>query len=467
MAAMNDLPDPPYPNDTLFKGWRFELDLQRVMQSDTWALASPVEQAWLLKLWTVAWQQNPCGTMPPDDRLIAARLGMPLADFIASKEILLRGWWLATDGRLYHAVLTERVLEMISRKNGERDRKAAYRERKEAERQSGKQKDVPPPSDGVPELSHGTDMGLTRPSHGSDPVCDATGTGTGTGLKPKDKVKPTVEFALDQVDAVSLDVARNAEPEGDQQGLRCDDAGEDAAGCAEDPAADAAAPEDDDEPGDASQADVIQDVFAYWQRRMNTPRSKLDDKRKKTIKVALKMGYTKRDLCRAIQGCSLTPHNQGVNDRGEKYLGLHVCLKDADNIDRFMANSKAPPVAPEKKQSGSIPRWWTSDELARQQAALVGVGPAHPSEARDTWHARITAAIENGGKPVAVAAPIPAPTPGAPEAPRAERTAEQMAANSAALKAALKGGKALPASVPLQAGSFLDSALATIAGAAQ
>ena len=91
MTAMNNLPEPPYPSDTLYKGWRFELDLQRVMQSDTWALASPVEQAWLLKLWAVAWQQHPCGTLPSDDRLIAARLGMPLADFLASKEVLTRG----------------------------------------------------------------------------------------------------------------------------------------------------------------------------------------------------------------------------------------------------------------------------------------------------------------------------------------------------------------------------------------
>ena len=56
-------------------------------------------------------------------------------------------------------------------------------------------------------------------------------------------------------------------------------------------------------------------------------------------------GYSPRDLCRAIQGCSLTPHNQGKNERGQAYLGIHVCLKDADQIDRFIANSVSPPKA--------------------------------------------------------------------------------------------------------------------------
>lgn len=168
---MSDRPA-PYPADTRAKGWRFELDLERVMQSDTWALALPDLRPWLLMLWTVAWQQTPCGSMPSDDDLIAARLGMKAPAFKKAKGILLRGWCLADDGRLYHETITERVVEMLSRKEGERKRKADYRARMDAERRAAD-------SGGVPGMSHGTDSGQMRESGGSD----ATGTGTGTGLK--------------------------------------------------------------------------------------------------------------------------------------------------------------------------------------------------------------------------------------------------------------------------------------------
>lgn len=160
---------PPYPEDTRAKGWRFELDLEQVMQSDTWALAPPEARPWLLMLWTTAWQQVPCGSMPADDTLICARLGMPAKTFAKLKAVLLRGWWTADDGRMYHATITQRVVDMLARKDGERKRKADYRAQKEAERKD---------SASVPRDKHGTDKGLTPESHGTDD----TGTGTGTGL---------------------------------------------------------------------------------------------------------------------------------------------------------------------------------------------------------------------------------------------------------------------------------------------
>ncbi|WCM21394.1 HNH endonuclease [Paraburkholderia bryophila] len=112
---MSDLRAVPYPADTKAKGWRFELDLERVMQSDTWALATPEIRPWLLMLWTVAWQQVPCGSMPSEDELIAARLGMRVAPFKKARHVLMRGWCMAEDRRLYHETITERVLEKLVR----------------------------------------------------------------------------------------------------------------------------------------------------------------------------------------------------------------------------------------------------------------------------------------------------------------------------------------------------------------
>ncbi|WP_313457945.1 hypothetical protein [Achromobacter sp.] len=88
----------------------------------------------------------------------------------------------------------------------------------------------------------------------------------------------------------------------------------------------------------APKLDPVQQVFAYWQEVMQSPRSVLDDKRRKAIKTALKNGHSLEDLRRAIRGCSKTPHNMGQNDRREKYNGIDLILRSADQIDRFIAN---------------------------------------------------------------------------------------------------------------------------------
>jgi hypothetical protein len=121
---------PPYPATTRAGGFKFELDCERVVQSDTWALATPCQRPLLLMLWFIAWQQTPCGSLPKDDMLNAARLGMEAHAFQCDKAILLRGWIEADDGRLYHPVLTQLVLEMMDRKAGNAQRQAAYRRRR-------------------------------------------------------------------------------------------------------------------------------------------------------------------------------------------------------------------------------------------------------------------------------------------------------------------------------------------------
>lgn len=168
----------PYPADTRAKGWRFELDHERIQQSDTWALAAPNQRPWLLMLWMVAWQQTPCGSLPNSDELIAARIGMETREFQQNRKILLRGWKPAGDGRLYHPVIVEKVLGMLEWKVAQKQRKADYRARMKVK--------------SVPQLSHGTDTGQTRESGGSDD----TGTGTGT-KRSKPSCSPSASESAD------------------------------------------------------------------------------------------------------------------------------------------------------------------------------------------------------------------------------------------------------------------------------
>lgn len=126
----------PYPSETRAKGWRLEIDHERIRQSDTWALAAPDVKPWLLMLWMVAWEQTPCGSLPAEDELIAARIGMTPKVFAKHRDVLMRGWWIADDGRLYHNVLVQRVSEMLAKRAKDAERAAKARANRTASQSS-------------------------------------------------------------------------------------------------------------------------------------------------------------------------------------------------------------------------------------------------------------------------------------------------------------------------------------------
>jgi hypothetical protein len=94
----------------------------------------------------------------------------------------------------------------------------------------------------------------------------------------------------------------------------------------------------------------VDQVFDHWREVMNSPRSQLDQKRTKVIKGALKAGYSVGDLQRAISGCAKTPHNMGKNDRHQKFNGIDLILRNADQIDRFIANDGGNPAASDGRE---------------------------------------------------------------------------------------------------------------------
>jgi len=92
--------------------------------------------------------------------------------------------------------------------------------------------------------------------------------------------------------------------------------------------------------------DPVETIFAFWQKVMVSPKSVLDKKRRSLIKDALK-SYPPAEICKAIRGCSKSPHNMGQNDRNTKYNGLNLILRDAEHIDYFinLDSAKAKPPA--------------------------------------------------------------------------------------------------------------------------
>lgn len=120
----------PYPKSVAAQGWRLDIDYQRLVQSDTWLLSTPEQQAYLLKLLLISWQQIPAGTLPQNKKIIAAALGLDEPKFTEWAEVLLRGWVLADDGRLYHPVMIENVLEMCKKRDSNAKRQQNYRQNK-------------------------------------------------------------------------------------------------------------------------------------------------------------------------------------------------------------------------------------------------------------------------------------------------------------------------------------------------
>jgi hypothetical protein len=184
-VVSNDLPDPPYPADVRARGWQFQLDVERIENSDTWLLAPKDMRPWLLLLWMKCWTQAPCGSLPASDELIAARIDMEPRVFAANRDALLRGWYRCTDGRLYHPVITELVELMRDGRKKERDKKAAQRAAEKAAAAGS----VPRDTQGTPEVVPPESTVSPTTGTGTGP---GTGTGTGTGSGTGTQEKPSV-----------------------------------------------------------------------------------------------------------------------------------------------------------------------------------------------------------------------------------------------------------------------------------
>lgn len=125
-VVSNDLPDPPYEH-TMSNGYSFDLNVARMQNSDSWVLCSPDLRPWMMMTWVISWVQNPCGTLPCDDELIAARIGCSIEFLQVHRRFILRGWEKHSDGRLYHHVVTEEVLKMIEKREKWKNKKKSQR----------------------------------------------------------------------------------------------------------------------------------------------------------------------------------------------------------------------------------------------------------------------------------------------------------------------------------------------------
>jgi hypothetical protein len=135
--AGDDLPEPLVPSDVDLRDYDYmPLYGDRLFGSDTWALCDADEKIAALSLWWCAWHEEPCGSLPNNDRLLSARAGYGVAvkAFLVVKANAMRGWILCADGRLYHPVVASIALDVWATKRRKRHDNEADRERKRLKR---------------------------------------------------------------------------------------------------------------------------------------------------------------------------------------------------------------------------------------------------------------------------------------------------------------------------------------------
>lgn len=130
-VVSSELAPPPYDSNTMANGYGFDLDVVRIQNSDSWVLCPPDVRPWMMMSWVISWVQHPCGSLPSDDELIAARLGCSLEFLKVHRRFILRGWVRHSDDRLYHKVVTEEVVKMIECREKWKNKKKWQRSNKQ------------------------------------------------------------------------------------------------------------------------------------------------------------------------------------------------------------------------------------------------------------------------------------------------------------------------------------------------
>ena len=86
-------------------------------------------------------------------------------------------------------------------------------------------------------------------------------------------------------------------------------------------------------------------VFDHWRKVHNHPKALFDRKRRQAVEGRLKDGYTIERLKRAVEGCRLSPHHMGENDRNTSYNDLELICRNSVNVEKFELLCPAPLAA--------------------------------------------------------------------------------------------------------------------------
>jgi hypothetical protein len=130
-----DLPQPFVSNDIdLRTSTWMRLDINRLLDSDLYALSSGEEFKAALTLWCKSWHQVPAGSLPEDDRVLSHLAGVSVSKWSKLRDMAMKNWVLCSDSRYYHPVVTEQASAAWMLIDSSRQKKTEANTRKAEER---------------------------------------------------------------------------------------------------------------------------------------------------------------------------------------------------------------------------------------------------------------------------------------------------------------------------------------------
>jgi hypothetical protein len=109
-----ECPTPLTPTDADLTDFKFmPLQVARLRKSKAWLVCKrrPDLAFYMLNLWTAAWHERPAGSLEEDDDVLADLAMCSPEKWAKVRREVLRGWVKCSDGRLYHTVVAEVVID--------------------------------------------------------------------------------------------------------------------------------------------------------------------------------------------------------------------------------------------------------------------------------------------------------------------------------------------------------------------
>ncbi len=166
-------------------------------------------------------------------------------------------------------------------------------------------------------------------------------------------------------------------------------------------------------------AESVSLVWGHYCARLSAHRNKKTTskltrkgKRYKSIKMAL-LEHSVGDLCSAIDGMFITPHNLGQNDRGSEFLDVTIAMRET-NIVRFIGNAANPVPAGLTDYDRKCKQWLEDAHKRDQTGGGLYDGDGSTSEGNgNAASSPLLAAHERGGdgRVVEAAGPLLEPGP--------------------------------------------------------
>jgi len=107
--------------------------------------------------------------------------------------------------------------------------------------------------------------------------------------------------------------------------------------------------------------------FGRWKERhprsRKVPRYAPGDPEYRKIVRLLRSGKSVEELCEAIDGCFLTPWNQGENPQGREYLSIGLIFRDDEHVTNYLGSLERA-----RARGGCLPSRTTTKEDQNAQA---------------------------------------------------------------------------------------------------